>query len=382
MIDLNKTELYELTPMKYYSFPSSYDSRQKRERLEFLLNTNQYIFSLKTDGNWARTIWQDGEVLIQSRTISKKTGMYGEFQEKVLFTEAIQNAFTDTTMLLGEIYLEGGRDKDVGTILRCNTDKALSRQTGDKILRYRIFDCWYYNGIDLTNAPITERIKYLPKAAEAINSNLVSYTKYYEAKIDTFFDRLNSIFEKGGEGVVLYHRNSVPCEGPTPAWQTLKVKQEMEFDADCFIYGVEPAEKNYTGKEIESWQYWMNDKTGEKILGNMYPEFIRGSMIIPITKYWYYDYPGAIKCAVWDENHEPIILCKCSGITEEMRAGLRDNYDDWHMCPVKISGMMLSETFNKDGKKEYSIRHPKLVSIRDTDMNVEDCTMSKILKGI
>ena len=283
MIDLNKKELYELTPMKYYSFPASYGSREKRERLEFLLNTNQYIFSLKTDGNWARTIWQEGEVLIQSRSVSKKTGTYGEFQDKVFFTDAIKEAFTDTTMLLGEIYLEGGRDKDVGTILRCNTDKAIARQTGDKILRYRIFDCWYYNGIDLTNTPIIERLKYLPLAAAAINNQLVSYTKYYEAKVDTFFDRLNSIFEKGGEGVVLYHKNSVPCEGATPAWQTLKVKQEMEFDADCFIYGVEPAEKNYTGKEIEAWQYWMNDKTGEKFHGSMYSEYIRGSMIIRIT---------------------------------------------------------------------------------------------------
>ena len=45
------------------------------------------------------------------------------------------------------------------------------------------------------------------------------------------------------------------------------------------------------------------------------------------------------------------------------------------MCPVKLTGMMLSQ--NKDG--EWSIRHPKLVTIRDTDMNPEDCTLSKIL---
>ena len=367
MINNNK-ELYELTPMKYFSFPSTYSSQQKQERIKFLLDTNQYIYSLKTDGNWSRAIWMEGEMLLQSRTVSKKTGTYGEFQDKVLFADAIREAFHDTTMLIGEIYLDEGRDKDVGTILRCLPDKALSRQKDDKVLKYRIFDCWYYNGI-------------LPKAVEAIGSPLVDYVKYYEAKSETFFDKLNNIFNAGGEGVVLYHKDMVPCEGATPSWQTLKVKQEMALDADCFIYGTEPAEKNYTGKELPTWQYWMNDKTGEKFVGSYYLDYLDGGMLIPISKGYYHNWPGAIKCAVWDENHNPVVLCKCSGLTEEMKAALRDNYDDWHMCPIKINGMMLSETFDKNGKKEYSIRHPKLITIRDTDMDIEDCTLSKILGG-
>ena len=374
MIPENK-DLFELKPMKYYSFSSAYSPQKRQERLNFLLNTNQYIYSLKTDGNWSRMIWQDGEMILQSRTISKKTGTYGEFQDKVLFADALREAFHDTTMLIGEIYLDDGRDKDVGTILRCLPDKALSRQKGDKILKYRIFDCWYYNGVSLLDAPIMERIKYLPIAAKAINNPLIDYVKYYEAKPESFFDKLANIFNMGGEGVVLYHKDMRPCEDATPAWQTLKVKQEMSIDADCFIVGTEPAEKNYTGKEIESWQYWMNDKTGEKVLGSYYTSYVNGSMLIPITKSYYHDWPGAIKCAVYNEKHEPIVLCRCSGLTEEFKAQLRDNYDNWHMCPVKITGMMLSQ--NKDG--EWSIRHPKLVTIRDTDMDVEDCTLKKIL---
>ena len=38
--------------------------------------------------------------------------------------------------------------------------------------------------------------------------------------------------------------------------------------------------------------------------------------------------------------------------------------------PIKITGMMLSE--------DNSVRHPKLVSIRDNDISVDDCTLSKI----
>jgi hypothetical protein len=167
-----------------------------------------------------------------------------------------------------------------------------------------------------------------------------------------------------------------PCENRTSAWQTIKVKQVLKEHIDCFIYGVEPAEKNYTGKELPTWQYWMDDKTGEKFLGSYYLKYCDGGMIIPISKGYYYNWPGAIKCAVYDENHNPVVLCKCSGLTEEMKAALRDNYDEWHMCPVKIDGMMVS----RDRNGEISVRHPKLVSIRDNDIDINDCLLSKVVK--
>ena len=225
--------LFEMEPMKYFSFPSLYDSKKKQERIRFLLDSGNYIYSLKTDGNLGRMVFQGKRLALQSRTISKKTGTYSEFQDKVLFSAAMRQAFTDTTVLLGEIYMEGGRDKDVGTILRCLSDKALARQKEDptKVLHYRIFDCLYYNGTSLLNAPISERIKYLKPAVEAINSPLVDYVQYYEAKSESFFGKLAKIFDDGGEGVVLYDKHMTPCQGRTPSWQTLKVKQEMAVDA-------------------------------------------------------------------------------------------------------------------------------------------------------
>ena len=90
------------------------------------------------------------------------------------------------------------------------------------------------------STPLSLReLSIFPRQLKAIGSPLVDYVKYYEAKSETFFDKLNNIFNAGGEGVVLYHKDMVPCEGATPSWQTLKVKQEMALDADCFIYGTE-----------------------------------------------------------------------------------------------------------------------------------------------
>ena len=49
------------------------------------------------------------------------------------------------------------------------------------------------------------------------------------------------------------------------------------------------------------------------------------------------------------------------------------------MCPISISGMMVSTAnANADGTG-ISIRHPILRSIRREDINPTDCTLAKIL---
>lgn len=66
-----------------------------------------------------------------------------------------------------------------------------------------------------------------------------------------------------------------------------------------------------------------------------------------------------------------MVVCKCAGLDEEFKTELRDNFNKYYMMPVKISGMQISA----DG----SIRHPRLVSLRDSDISLDDCTMRKLL---
>lgn len=368
-------DLYTMEPMKYQSLSPSYTKQERQAKIDFLVKTGNYIYSQKTDGNWCRTIWSDGDMIMQSRGISKKTGEYGRLETKVVFADSIRNAFKDTTVLIGELYLDGGVDKDVGSILRCLDEKALARQKGDKVIKYRIFDCFYYEGVSLLNAPITERIKYLPMAAQAINNELVSYGKYYEAKPETFWDKLKAILDNGGEGLVLYRKDMTPCEGRTPAGQTLKVKQELGFDIDAFITGVEPAKMDYTGKEIETWEYWFNEKTNEKLQGKYYLNSYSGEMLKPVTKSWWHDMPGAIICSVMVDG-EPQMLCKCANLTDELSIDLRDHYELYENRPVKIQGMMIS----KDRFGNISVRHPKLMEVRNyDDIDLMDCNLEKVL---
>ena len=366
-------------PMRYWAPTSSMTPEVKRQHLEQMISSGQYIWSRKYDGNWSRAIITPDRNALQTRGISKKTGTYGEIQNKVFFWNDVINAFTDTTVILGEVYLPGGIDKDVGSILRCLDPKALARQK-DRKLEWRIFDVLALNGEELMNTPVEERVKLIPKVVKMINSPLVTGIDYHYMDED-FFDDLNNIFADGGEGAVCYKRSSIyiPGKRGPSAWETCKVKQEISADVDCFITGVEPAVRDYTGKDIGSWNLWEDERSGEKLTGELYGEYRDGRAIRPVSKGYFYGWPGAIYTSVYDDNGNIIPLCKVAGLTEDFKTELRDNFDEWYMCPLTIGGMMVSTAQAESDGAGISIRHPYIKSIRKNDIDPKDCTLSKIL---
>jgi len=193
---------------------------------------------------------------------------------------------------------------------------------------------------------------------------------------DTFFDKMGQIFSAGGEGSVCYRRTAhyeAGKRGPH-AWDSIKVKQEISSDIDCFILNTVPCEKNYNGGDIGHWQFWENTRTGEKLCGEYYGDYHLGGPYIPISKNYYYNWPASITVGVFDGEGNKIELCKVAGLTEEFKNELRDHFDDYYMCPVSINGMMVSTA-----RENISIRHPVLKSIRMEDISPEDCTLEKIL---
>ena len=372
-------DLFSMEPMKYWAPASSMSTETKRQHLEQMITSGQYVWSEKFDGNWSRAIITKERAALQTRGISKKTGTYGEIQNKVFFWENVINAFSDTTIILGEVFLPGGIDKDCGSILRCLDDKARARQK-DKKLEWRIFDVLALDGNVLLDTPFEERIKLIPQVVKRINNPLVFGIKYHEMD-ENFFDDISNIFSRGGEGAVCAKKNMIyiPGKRGPHSWDTVKVKQEISADVDCFITGVEPAVRDYTGKDIANWTMWEDERTGEKLLGNYFGEYQSGRSIRPISKGYYYEWPGAVYTSVYNKTGDIIPLCKVAGLTEELKTELRDNFDEWYMCPLTIGGMMVSTAQANDNGIGISIRHPYIKSIRKNDLNPEDCTLEKIL---
>lgn len=364
---------FESEPMRYWAPPASMSAETKKDKLEIMASSGEYLYGLKTDGNWSRGIITPERNALQTRGISVKTKTYGEIQTKVLFWDDVVKAFSNTTVLLGEVYRDGNIDRDIGAILRCLDKKAIERQKNNP-LYWRIFDVLCYDGQDLMNCPFEERIKYIPIAVNKINSPLIEGVQYKEMT-PQFFEEIEDIFANGGEGAVCYKKSSLyePGKRGPHSWDTCKVKQEISNDIDCFITGVEPAIHTYTGKELSSWSYWENTRTGEKLIGDYFGKYQVGEPYQPISKGYYYSWPGAIYVGVYDNNGDIYQLCKVAGLTEEFKTQLRDNFNDWYLCPLKIGGMMISEA------NGTSIRHPYIKSIRKNDIDPKDCTLRKIL---
>ena len=366
-------------PMKYWSMSSTLSSEARKMKLEEMINSGNYLFGRKYDGNWSRAVITPQRQALQTRGISTVTKTYGEVQDKVLFWNDIINTFsTGTTVILGEIYLPNGLDTDTGAILRCLSSKALVRQK-ENPLRWRIFDILALDGMDMMNTHFIERINYIPEVVRRINSPLVEGVTYYEMD-DKFFDRMGEIFAAGGEGCVCYKKDSIyiPGKRGPHAWDTVKVKQEISSEIDAFITGIVPGEKLYNGKDLGTWQLWENHRTGEKVEGSYFGEYQLGGSYIPVTKNYFNNWPAAIQVSVLDRNGNEVPLCKVSGLTEEFKTDLRDHPDRWIGCPVTIGGMMVSSAKADSEGNGISIRHPLLKRIREGDITKEDCTLAKI----
>lgn len=370
---------FELEVMKYWAPTASISPEKRRMKLEECAESGNYLWSEKFDGNFSRAVITKERSALQTRGISRVTGTYSELQDKVYFWESIKEAFQKgDTVILGELYLPGGVDKDVGSIARCLTPKALERQKKQK-LEWRIFDVLALDGVDMIDYPIEDRVQYIPEVVRRINDPLVKGVKYHEMTED-FFDEIGAIFQRGGEGAVCYKKGEAYTPGKrSSAWTTIKVKQEITSDIDAFILKAVPCEKNYNGKELASWPYWEDCRTGQKLIGEYFGEYQLGSSCIPISRNYYHNWPASILVGVYDGNHNIIELCKVAGLTDEFKSELRDNFDEWYMCPVSLSGMMVSTArANSKTGEGISIRHPILKSIRKDDMSPDDCTLSKI----
>jgi ATP-dependent DNA ligase len=169
----------------------------------------------------------------------------------------------------------------------------------------------------------------------------------------------------GGEGIVMTKKGTVPSPGKRTARKTLKVKKELQDNIDCFFTGraMAPA-RVYTGKEIETWKYWQNIRTGEKIEGQMYDKYKLGEMIEPITKTFFYGWAGSLEIGVM-KGGQICPIGYLSGLTDEMKA----NYKSMALKCIEVTAMEILPT--------GGIRHAKLERLRP-DLAPNDCTWEKV----
>lgn len=352
--------------MKYWSFPSSY-TKDKVAETRNMIFSGDYIGAIKVDGYYERLIKdEDGNCFM----VARSKNVSGEAVEKLAWVPHIipfMESLPNGTVLLSECYLPGDEgSKKITSLLGCLKDKCITRQAAGQKLHFYVFDVMAWGNEDLTKRPFDNRILYIEDNLPMFANEFIEGARYYEG--EELWNKLQSALADGREGMVIMQKKAPVYFKRTPARVSLKIKKELRETIDCFFTGRAAAPKrDYTGKEIENWPYWVVQDTNERLPAKnyYYEAFMEGKPYIPVTKPFYFHWAGSLEIGLVDDTGAIVSIGYLSGITDE----LKENYKEYQYKVIEIGAMELNDT--------GGLRHAKMLGWRD-DKTWEECSISQL----
>ena len=324
-----------MTPMKYYN---NEDTSNAKRQAMIDNKDGEYIATKKNDGDWAMLIhWEKGKNLVRSRSISKVTGVYGDYTEKVPHIVEEMDGWPNNTVVLAELCWDqdGTNANTVGTILRCLPAKAVERQKENK-LKAVIFDLLMVDGKDLTN------LGYYFRLEEVLLFPRGLYTYPTEVITQDFAAAADQIIAGGGEGIVIQRCDYTYNPGNRTAWKTLKLKQQLP-EMELKVIGTLEPKKFYEGDCPETWEYELEDPvTHDKYL---------------VTKPYYFGWKNGITVELPDGTTCDV----ASGLTDDDREWLATEAAQQMIDNEELYAVVKAMSFNDKGR----LRHPSLVRLRN-----------------
>ncbi len=332
--------------------PAQLISSSPREKdLERAIQTGKYVLQEKIDGYFYQLEkTDDGQVYLFSRSKSKKTG---ELTEKINnvphIKEWAEKYIPNGTILIGEIFVPGGTSKDCTRIMGCLPTKAIRRQHDEGWIHYYVHDMIKYEGKILLDNPFIERYNILYNSG-LFNSNyysLIPEVHLAENYEENQLEALQNIFARGGEGGVFKDRNATYKPGKRPKDN---FKEKTIVTLDVIVIGFIEPEKEYKGKELSTWKYFVDNE--------------------PVTKAYYFGWKAGFVVGAYDGGELKEIGTISSGMTDFMREDTATYPEHYLNHVIEISAMSVD-------KERHSIRHGRFIRMRD-DKNTEDCTFETI----
>ena len=373
-------DFYDLPAMKYYSPSTSWSAEKKKENAMQKIFSGEWWGAQKRDGIFVMCGRnQDGDIFLRPRAKNTK----GEFVNKVDWVPQIHTflaAMDPGTVFLAELYLPRDEQaKSTSSIMNSLQPRAVKKQQKeeDKLHLY-IFDILANKGKSLLDAPALKRFTTLHKMS-FLHADYVEWAKYCNGQ--ELWDMLQQLLLDGYEGVVITHQDAPYQPGKRSNKISLKIKKELQDTVDCVMIGANAPTKEYTGKEVEVWEYWLDDMHSTKVLASdyhkqfhrhPYEDYCDGDPIYPVTKNWFYGWAGSWKLGAY-KNGKLIQIGSLSGLTDEMK----ENWKDYVGKVCEVSAMETSE--NQEGGR--GLRHPKLIRIVESgEKDPKDCTYERIFE--
>lgn len=438
-------------PLETILLPMGGNTVKDEAKMDALWDDPNYVAEEKYDGS--RYLSVGGRLF--SRKVSVKTGFPVEKTKN-----APHLAFLKRYPLLildGEVYRDGVTSSEVTKIMGASAKKACMRQgfgelkhSDDKkklfwrlhdedewvevknkemddilinegSLDYIVFDILRdMEGNWLMDKPWKERRAILENVYHAIqddnaNSNFKEFIPNFqisqvEDRPSKKRDFYGKIVAKNGEGVMLKNINATYFPDKKPAWNWIKVKKHITVDV--VIMGFKPAVKDYEPLReelIETHPYWEAENGQCYNLAGGKADALEitdqtGMKLIPVTKFYYYGWVGAVTFGQWKHSYTDINgiertegevehMCDLaidkgysvtldefkatfgeesklvelgyfSGINEELRKDMTENPSKYIGECVEIGAM--------EQTKDGFYRHPQFSRMRP-DKNARDC---------
>lgn len=361
-----------IEPMLIWKLPAG-----KESMLSEVCSNGEYFLEEKIDGAFYQFVKTENHSYLFGRTVSKLSGILTEKSDNVPHLKEALNCLPAGTILIGEIYVPGGTSKDTVSIMGCLPALAIKRQEKEPI-HYYVHDIIAYDTVNLIDSPADLRYKILSTIWKKHNLDQYSFLRLATRVDEDMEAEISRILKSGGEGAVLKKKDYPYTPGKRPAWSTIKVKQMDSIDLICT--GFCDATKEYTGKELATWEYW--EERGEQSQdgeytwllseGRYYEDYLHNPHIYrPVTKPYFLGWKTAIRIGAYNDKGELVDLgTVSSGLTDDNKREMTENPDLWLGHVVALDCMQID-------KKEHTLRHPVFKCKRE-DKDAKDCVISEI----
>lgn len=178
-------------------------SHYKDKDIEKIFAEGPVVVQRKYDGERMLVHFNHEDTYCTSRRQSKKTGRYMENQDKIKNLPHLEKL--NYTVIDCEFY--GDTWSDAVGILHSLPERAYQLQETTKVY-FAMFDCLFYDGIDLRDKPYSERLKYVWKIRDMLNNEYNDYRfhfveQYAVKNVEDAFKIAKDYRDAGKEGVVL-----------------------------------------------------------------------------------------------------------------------------------------------------------------------------------
>lgn len=429
-------EAFKFVGIRGYE-PMTAKELETEEQQDEKLKDPSYILEEKFDGTRALVYFlsmkdlageEMGFCRVFSRRISKKTGFYVENSDSLPQIRDLDVPELEGTILDGEMFIEGQPFKEVSSTLNCLWDKAIDRQIEKGFISFHAFDILFYKGVDLRKMPLERRKYYLHLAVEEADNEYIKEVRYFDCGnilsstslnyeiavrfdqngkwIDDFLFSLEDnketyphlykcwsegkghltprayyelIVSTGGEGLIVKPKNGKYLH--KRGWEYSKIKKFLT--RDLIVLGFSEPTKEYTGKDVRKWGFWVEKDTDKRVIGNFYGD----KNYIPVTKFYHYNQVGNLllgvlitkeeyekipynkrgktytpshvceELSIFDTGCFVMEVCECAGFDDETRDYFTRYRDKMVGTVVEVKA---NELFRDSGK----MRHPRYMRQR------------------